>query len=467
MKMYNYKKQHPFAIIHNFLKELKGFIFPLILVFGLSLFTGQSTDFNIMYYLFPLSILALSLLYSILKYFFFTYAYIDNTIIIKQGVFIKKTRTIKKDRIQTINIEASVLLRLFKLVSLNIETAGGLSEAELSISAIKRRDAETLKNSIENKTTMEVKKNYGYKVTNKRLFIAGLTSGSVGFVLAITFAIISQIIALLPGETLTSLFTSASALNIVIIGALIVFYILFAWVISLVRYVIRYAAFKVSKDEDRLMVERGLLKLKSLTLKRHRIQAISFIKGLLRQPFDYQAVEVDVAGGTKFKEQSKTIVHPLIKNHEVDGFLSYAVPEYKPLKPQLRPPKKALKRYLFRGNILLILSLLLTFISPLFWWLLILLPLTLILAYYRYKHASLAVEDNHFQCASRTIALTTTLTMKKHIQSMELKQNIFQQIGNLVTIEITILSSPSRAIYRVKDIALDEALTLYSWYQNL
>ncbi len=61
----------------------------------------------------------------------------------------KKERSIKQERVQTVNIRRGLIQRLFGLAGLQVETAGGKAESELSLAAITLEEAYNIKRSLE------------------------------------------------------------------------------------------------------------------------------------------------------------------------------------------------------------------------------------------------------------------------------------------------------------------------------
>ena len=58
-------------------------------------------------------------------------------------VFVRKNRYIRFERIHSVDVSEGIIQRLFGLVKVNIETAGG-SKAEAVLSAIRKEEAERL-----------------------------------------------------------------------------------------------------------------------------------------------------------------------------------------------------------------------------------------------------------------------------------------------------------------------------------
>src|SRR5699024_3740751 len=79
----------------------------------------------------------------------FTYRVGDNELRIEQGIFIRKKRYISINRIHKIDVTADVFHGLFKLVKVQIDTAGSGDGAEVDLSAIQLTKAAKLRRALQ------------------------------------------------------------------------------------------------------------------------------------------------------------------------------------------------------------------------------------------------------------------------------------------------------------------------------
>lgn len=85
---------------------------------------------------------------SIIKWRKFTYRIEEDELRIEEGLLTKKKRYIPIERIQTVNTSAGIIQQIFKLVKLQVETAGGGKEAEVTLAAISQAEAEHIKRAL-------------------------------------------------------------------------------------------------------------------------------------------------------------------------------------------------------------------------------------------------------------------------------------------------------------------------------
>ncbi len=145
--MSDIKRQHPVMILMGALQGLSAIIVPAV---AFSFYLVMENGVKVFLIIIPalLLFMAVNTSYAYLKWKYFTYSYRDGYLLIKSGVIIKKRRSIKRERIQAINVSRGLVQRLFNLVSLEIETAGGLGEAELTLDAITREEAADIKEKL-------------------------------------------------------------------------------------------------------------------------------------------------------------------------------------------------------------------------------------------------------------------------------------------------------------------------------
>jgi len=91
---------------------------------------------------------AITVISSIVRYWFFRYKIADGSILIREGVIKKTQLDIKFDRIQAINTKQNVIFRAFDLVTVNFDTAGSAKQ-EGHLPAIKTALADSLKERIQ------------------------------------------------------------------------------------------------------------------------------------------------------------------------------------------------------------------------------------------------------------------------------------------------------------------------------
>jgi len=215
-----------------------------------------------------------------------------------------------------------------------------------------------------------------------------------------------------------------------------------------------------------------VLKKNHVIVKLHRVQAVVVQQGPLRQPFGLCTMLVEVAGGGAKEREKISLLHPLIRRKEVDGFLKDILPEYRLPLATVALPKRALRRYLFRSivPVAVLIGIIITVFQfwdlPYSWVSLLLLVPAILLGISRYRNGSLSVEGDQLSLRFRNVSLVQVLIMRSHIQSLSLMANPFQRIGRLRTVRSSFLSSPAGKSYSLKDLDSEDAKTVRDWYSR-
>lgn len=510
--MFSPERAHPIMIFTGFFRQIRGFIFPILVAFGFQARSESGFFENRYTLMITIVFFLLSIGAGLLKWYFFLYDYKDGVLHIKSGVFIKQERFIKKERIQTVSYKANIFWRMMDLVTLQIETAGGYKEPEIDIEAVDRKKAEELREVLkkefdqwssqgtngefyreENEIDFQVNeasknsetnskqvacsekgenhengKAKTLKVGYKPLVLAGMTSSGIGVIFSFIAVIFGQGIALIPEDMMNRVFRVFQNIGGSVIISLIFMGFLLAWVISIIRFVISYGDFTIEKKEDEILIRRGLLEQKQVALKTHRIQGIRIVEGMFRQPFGYGSIHVEVAGGASKEEGFQTVIHPFIKNTEVYDFIKHIAPEREFINSVKKLPKRSLKKYLFRGLAPLFPLPIAFHYVPTNWpWLgMGIFPAAAILGYLRYKDGGYRIDGDHLVFRYRVMARTTVLLRRKQIQSFQIQTNFIQKMRNLTTPKASILTARGSAEFMVKDLTKEAGEELWRWYSK-
>src|SRR5699024_3632661 len=176
-------------------------------------------------------------------------------------------RYISINRIQSINLTQSVFHRLFKLTKVQIETAGGGGQAEVSLKAVTHEEGKLLRTKLKSISTedhvpdehVDESTNPTDKISARRLFIAGTTSGSIGVLAAFFAFFVSQVEQLIPGEVFEQSFEWVIGLNVTLIIGLGLIVLIILWIFGIAGTMIKYGNYTITKNEDELFITRGLL----------------------------------------------------------------------------------------------------------------------------------------------------------------------------------------------------------------
>ncbi|WP_438969530.1 PH domain-containing protein [Nonlabens sp.] len=139
------QRQSKKIIIFYLLKSIKS-----LLLYFLFAAIGSNSMGNYGWYMtaFITFIAVISLISPVLKYIYFTFHIEEDELIIQKGLLQKERKSIPLDRIQSININQSVVQRILGIVSLEVETAGSKAK-ELEIPGLDRFFASQFKDVLQ------------------------------------------------------------------------------------------------------------------------------------------------------------------------------------------------------------------------------------------------------------------------------------------------------------------------------
>ena len=252
------------------------------------------------WFLGPVIIIAvLGAVYSVIAFFKYFFYLEDNKLVVKKGVFKKTTLEIPFDRIQSINFEQNLIHRLFKVVKLNMDTAGSKND-EIQLYALDRNIAHQLSDhilsskrsaskDIDASFQQDEKKKILFKLDIIQLLKVGITENHIrsGFIIIFFFIYIFDSLEDLginiweKGEEYApEMEQLAQSLTIVVLFAII--FMISALIISLSRTVLRFYNLHMYRKGQGFVIESGLLNKKELAAKDEKIQLIKYSQNLLQ-----------------------------------------------------------------------------------------------------------------------------------------------------------------------------------------
>lgn len=478
MKMYEPRRLHPLAAIFNVLKILKEIIVPFILFILLGR-TGDDFDFSS--YIISIVILLFVTVSGILSWLRFTYYVKDGELRIEYGIFVRKKRYIPFERIQSLDFSESPLHRLFHLVRVNVETAGSsdIDRAEAMLTAIKKEEALEIQRLLR-----DVKRSEGiddengdllkqeeiiYQISNEELLLLASTSGGIGVVLSAVVALFLQLDDVIPYERVFKEFEVFMSYGIMFVSIVLFIGFVIAYVLSVIYMMIKYAHFTLKKVNDDLVITRGLWEKREITIPLKRIQGVHVCENLLRQPFHYATVFIESAGGSLNDDSSsKVMILPIIRRDQMHERLARILPQYR-FTNRLHPaPKRALRRYLFRGMLVVFLPIIGCLYFFHMWGMLSLfiLPFAFLFCFFKFKDAGWLIEEDQLTLRYRGVIRHTVYMKKSKIQTIEMKESYFQKRKKLATIIAIIKSGVGASGGAVVDLEKDDCVKMFEWYSR-
>jgi len=463
---------HPVAMLVGAIKTVRRWISGLIIP-GAVLLMSQGFRLRTIT-LFLLGILivaALAALWGFLSWRATTYAVTGNSFRLRQGVFQKSERTIPLEHVQSVDTVQGVIQRVFGVVEVRIETAGGgVSEPDASLAALDRDAAQALRREIEGSQKERSEEATGptvlRRLSTRELLVAGATSGQIGVAFSV-LAVGSQFLDDFLSEGFVRRLVETLAPNwLMVVLILVPAGVLLAWLLAIAGTVLAYAGFTLSREGDFLYIKRGLLERREATIPLARIQAVRISEGLLRQPFGLASLRVESAGYGEDAGVS-TMLFPLLPRDEVREFLRGAAPEFAFDATLMPLPRRALRRYIFRAAFgyliiapaaalvsLLVFGSAIGLLAPL------LIPFAAAYGWLCYRDAGWAFDEDRLVVRHRSLGRKTAIAPRRRLQSRGVIRSPFQRRVRLATFLAEVASGSGGSALRVKDLDAVAAETL-------
>ncbi len=369
----------------------------------------------------------------------------EGRIRLRTGLLSEKETDIPLGRVQAIDTVHGPLQRLFGVRGVQVQTAGGAREAEITLPAVSPADVELLRDAVRGRVASAdaapaplVERRLG----RRELLLAALTAGQVGVLLPL-LAAVPQIGDELWGGDIESAgrdgmrLVPHSAPEWVLAGGAV---LLLAWLLSIAGAVMAFAGFTIARDGDRLRVRRGLLARREATVPVARVQAVRVVEGVLRAPFGLATVRAEVAGYAREAAAAQTLF-PLLRRAEVEPFLAALLPELADGIDGLHgPPRRALRRYVLPPAALLLAlggAACIAFPDVAPWPLLAVLPAAAYGAAL-WHAAGWRLDDRRLAVRFRRLARTTVLAPAARLQQHGTRQTVLQRRVRLADLEVRV-----------------------------
>ncbi|SDN95275.1 PH domain-containing protein [Tenuibacillus multivorans] len=470
--MSDYKRLHPLAILFNVFNLFKSSFYFLFTIIVLSIGDGF-----ILYTLLGLSVL--TIVFAVIGFLIwrrFEYSVSSDQIHIKQGLLIRKDRYISKHRIQSIDLTQSIFHRPLGLTRVDVETAGSDKKVDAALSAVQLSEGKWIQNVMKSRANVgqdasidhhESVQRPNRNITNKELFIAGSTSGSVGVILGLIGLLFSQIENIIPEKfySMTTTWFLSQAIETIILIALVIVVLL--WLLGILGTFIKYGQFQITRYDNELFITRGLLEKKQMTIPLKRIQAVGIEEGLTRQPFGLATIYVVIAGGEIGQTaDAHTLLFPIIRKSKVQNFLNEILLEYNHFPSDMvNVPKRSIPYYMVRVSILPVILFVVSYIfyPQLLWMFFIIFSIAWLLGIANYRNSSYGINGRYLAIQLRRLSKETVLVPRRRVQSIENKQHVLHRKQALGQVIVSLLSKQSGSHLTVKELEQDDINKMLDW----
>lgn len=441
------------VLFANTLQKSVRALWPFILI----VFFKKDSYSAIQVYLGIAGIIIFIAIIAFLRYWFFKF-YIDYKLeefVIENGILNKTKTTIPFHKIQKVNIDQSLIQRVFNVHKVELDTAGS-DKKEASISAISQEMAVELKQHLlenTNKNTNSTSEVFHEEEPKSFITIGipsllkiGITANyikSFAYIFLV-FTTVSDNLRQIGRDDLID--DNINQLEQIPIASLIFGFLVFIFtaiiVVNLIITVIKYFNFTIKKDKKSFVLTYGLLNIKNTIINPEKVQIIKLTQNFFQKKLDVNTIEIFQASSdmkrASTKDKTKVPGCNKLEKEQILKLLIGKLPQHqKTLVPNIRK---------------LLLSLFFLILFPVSIGLIInyninkftLIEMVIVISiyvlffgtilYFSYRNYRLFISDEFIVKQSGAWDIDHEIMMPYKIQAIETQQFIWQKITNIGSI---------------------------------
>jgi putative membrane protein len=448
------RRLHPAAIVLEALGALREAAVPLVVALVLGVGTGGPDPLTAA--LLGLGGVALTAVVGFLRWQGTTYTVTPTTLRHRTGLVSPDETVVPLGRIQAIDTVQGPVQRLFGVLELRVQTAGGGRAAEVVLTAVTRAEAAALRAHAGLPDAPEHPE-ARLRLGGRELLVTALTAPQVGVLLPVLAAVggvAQQLTDEVDRSWLDRLPDTPEQVALAAGGLVAA-----ALVVSVLGAVVAFAGFEVRLEGDRLRIRRGLLRRRAATVPLARVHAVRLVEGVLREPLGLASLRLETAGYREEAAAAQTLF-PLVRRAEAEAVLARFVPALAGALDGLEPPPaRAARRYVLPAVVAaLVPAVALVVVVPAAW------PaapaaVALVAAHgwARFRAAGWRLDGGRVVVRSRRLARTTLVARVARLQEHSLAQTPLQRRAGLARLAVAVGSGRRAAVAHL-ELAVARAL---------
>ena len=338
------QRQSSIGILVLFLDTLQMYgraFLPIIIIW---FFNSKN---NIYSYVFLIIIVAIVLLiiFAYLQYVNFTF-YIDDqndAFIVNDGIVNKTKTTIQLNKIQQVTIHQNLIQRIINVYSLSVDTAG-TDTKEGKIKAISHAMALALKYKLLENETLNNEENLEELILDKTeklehqlppflkikllsLIKIGFTSNylkSIVLLLTFFFTIFENLRQIGKEDIINQVKIEKTFSNYPLFYSILFFLValfMIIFIINIVRTVLKYFNYTITKQKGSLLLSFGLINTDSTILKPEKVQIVKISRNYFQKKLNILEIKIKQATSDNEKSKKSQIEIPGCNSKEKDEIL--------------------------------------------------------------------------------------------------------------------------------------------------
>ncbi|WP_339148200.1 MULTISPECIES: PH domain-containing protein [unclassified Sutcliffiella] len=469
------KRFHPAWMMFEVVKLMKNSIAIFLFLFVLKF---NSTSEWVIWgrYLFLVGI-GWTLIMILLKWVFYRYEVVGDSIALKEGIFVKEHRTVSFDKIQNHQTKTTFLHKWLGLTSLTLETGTSLEEAAVYFPVLKADEKERILSRLENKNP-ETEENTDIKVgqagrkihfrSNKRDSLkASFTSLSFLAIFPLLSTIYFNLADFFDVED-----TAEGAFDYLLLHwwMLIILFVL-AMAISVgigyLQTTIKYGNYEISDDEARIYIKKGVGSTSSFVIQKEKVQAVVVEQSMIKRLLGLASVKLISVGAMKTEEQETSSLYPFMPKQEAYQLMETLLPQYPIQEKMDRFPIKVLWYKLLVPYYFTIITAIGLFIFKKEWiWIAgIIFAVTLITRILDYFFTSYLRQENTVQIRKGGLTNETFITHYKRIQQVSVEHSWLQRKFGIASLYFQNRANPLH-ISELHGVSREEASAFFNWFKE-
>ncbi len=377
--------------------------------------------------------------------------------VISSGILTKKKISIERSKIQEININQPFIHKLFNIFQLEVDSPGS-DKKEVTVNAISYRNAVQLKQYLlENRTVhsedlavinpQEQRTDRMIRISVASLLKYGLTANYIGSfltIIAFGFYIFQQFLEFIKGEKFEEYVENAAQwedtvqtpeLTIYTVAGIIVlitFVFLVGILVNVIRIMLKFFGMTISRRNDSLSLEYGLLNTKNSIIGRKKVQVVTEVQNFLQRKVNVLQLKFNQISDNEHHKDSFSAV-PGCSSAERNELLRFIWKEIPVFRFSMKPN---IGRLITRNLVLIVLPLLLAilakpYLGGYFWLILVYIVIVELLLIFAFINNRLYFNDDFIRVKSGIWDVENKTIEIHKIQAVKLSQYFWQRKKDL------------------------------------
>ncbi len=310
---------------------------------------------------------------AFLEYFFFSFHVTDGQLIIRKGIFSKKTLIIPFERIQTVQLHQNLLHKIINHCKVAIDTAGS-EETEVAIQSLSYTKAISLKELLTQQVASPIANEdiveRTIRLSSRDLFKMAVSANHLetfGLLFAFVIARFEDVKDLLGFDAYDWVEEQGKGVVVTtqMIGILIFFALAFSILISVMRIVLKFSDLTIQFSDKGFQLRHGLLSSQQQFIGSKKIQFIQWNANWIRRKIGMYMFHVKTVGETDLKKKQKIHV-PITRDeqlHMLGNYYQDDLPSSNTEAGNIQP------QYFYRQVLLIVLPITVVAITAIWiWW---------------------------------------------------------------------------------------------------